>query len=325
MSSNTPVSFGKSSPCIQTPTADRLFASHWDKSKLQHSHTMALTYLEINGWIVTSEGVTLLIDPILEGSLDFGIPTLYKASKRVMDSQGLLQILPPIDAVLITQGLDDHAHAGTLREMSLLKTFQTVPIIAPPSALGTLRNSGFSGSNVKCIAHGEEVIIFSNNSPSDNGVRGALEVLATAGALVGPPWQARENGYIIGGKKKGVGVSSSRSPSLYIEPHVEFSLEELKNLAPVDIVITPVVGQSIKPGYELVHGPTDSLRLIETLRPNIVMPMNNGDVQQEGPACALVYEVGSIAEFGQRLGRQPWAKNIELIQVTPGQDIEITL
>jgi hypothetical protein len=54
--------------------------------------------------IVTINGVTVLIDPILDGPLDFGIPALYKAKKRVMASHGLLQKLPPIDGILITQG-----------------------------------------------------------------------------------------------------------------------------------------------------------------------------------------------------------------------------
>lgn len=318
MSTSSPVYSG-SSPRIKSLKADRLFDSHWRKSDIP-KNSLLLTYLEINGWIVTINGVTVLIDPILDGPLDFGIPALYKAKKRVMASHGLLQKLPPIDGVLITQGLDDHAHSRTLQLMSQQLAFQTAPIVAPPSAVGTLRKCGFLGNNVKSIGHGEEVYICAK----DNG-NNRLKIHATQGALVGPPWQARENGYIIGGgKRKGVGGDQS-VPSLYIEPHVEFSLEELKRLAPVDAVITPVVGQSIKPGYELVHGPNDSLRLIETLTPNFVMPMNNGDVDQEGPACALVQEVGSVAEFGQRLRNQDWAKDIELVQVIPGQDIEITV
>ena len=83
-----------------------------------------------------------------------------------------------------------------------------------------------------------------------------LQVIATAGALVGPPWQARENGYVV--------RSSARS--LYVEPHVEFDEAELRRLAPVDAVISPVSGQAL-PGIELVHGVADALRLVRALRP----------------------------------------------------------
>jgi L-ascorbate metabolism protein UlaG (beta-lactamase superfamily) len=304
-------------------TVDRLFDSHWRKKDLPRN-SLLLTYLEINGWILTINGVTVLVDPILDGPLDFGIPLLYKAKKRVIASEGLIPRLPPIDGILITQGLDDHAHSRTLQLMSKQLALKTLPIVAPPSAVGTLLNCGFLAGNVKSIHHGEEVYICAK----DNG-NNRLRIRATQGALVGPPWQARENGYIIGGgtsnNNKGRNGDVYTIPSLYIEPHVEFSSEELKLLAPVDVVITPVVGQSIKPGYELVHGPNDALRLIETLRPKFVMPMNNGDVIQEGPACALVLEVGSVAEFGQRLGKEDWAKGIELVPVKPGQDIEITV
>jgi L-ascorbate metabolism protein UlaG (beta-lactamase superfamily) len=311
-----------SASASSTPlTADRLFDSHWRKKDLP-TNSLLLTYLEINGWILTINGVTVLVDPILDGSLDFGIPFLYKANKRVMSSQGLIPRLPPIDGILITQGLDDHAHSRTLQLMSKQLTLKTSPVVAPPSAVGTLLKCGFLAANVKSINHGEEVYICAK----DNG-NNRLRIRATQGALVGPPWQARENGYILGGgtSRKGKSGDVSTIPSLYMEPHVEFSSEELKPLAPVDVVITPVVGQSVKPGYELVHGPNDALRLIDTLRPKFVLPMNNGDVDQEGPASALVLEVGSVAEFGERLAKEDWAKGIELVQVKPGQDIEITV
>ena len=79
---------------------------------------------------------------------------------------------------------------------------------------------------------------------------------------VGPPWQRRENGYI---------VSGSGGPSLYLEPHVEFDAEELAAPGPVDAVITPLGGQTL-PGFELVHGPAASAELIATLQPKWVQP-----------------------------------------------------
>eukprot|EP00966_Prymnesium_polylepis_P215570 4992139-Prymnesium_polylepis.1 len=88
---------------------------------------------------------------------------------------------------------------------------------------------------------------------------GGLSVRATSGALVGPPWQRRENGYVIAPLQPG------QSPSLYIEPHVEYDTAELAGLQ-VDAVITPVSGQGL-PGFELVHGPDSSIELVKRLRP----------------------------------------------------------
>eukprot|EP00966_Prymnesium_polylepis_P319067 7369319-Prymnesium_polylepis.1 len=50
------------------------------------SGACTLTYLEINGWLLSTSGVTVLVDPVLEGELDFGIPGIYSASKRVLPS-----------------------------------------------------------------------------------------------------------------------------------------------------------------------------------------------------------------------------------------------
>merc|ERR1712216_605156 len=55
-----------------------------------------LTYLEINGWLLSAGGVNVLCDPVLEGPLDFGIPDIYSASKRVLPPTGLIDTLPPL-------------------------------------------------------------------------------------------------------------------------------------------------------------------------------------------------------------------------------------
>jgi hypothetical protein len=58
--------------------------------------------------------------------------------------------------------------------------------------------------------------------------------MATSGALVGPPWSQRENGFILregGGGGGGV--------SVYYEPHCSFDARALQQEPPVDIVISP--------------------------------------------------------------------------------------
>ena len=72
--------------------------SHWSAAHAPAATSAAaatLTWLEINGWIITAGGVTVLVDPILEGGLDFGIPSIYSAQKRSLPASGLLDALPP--------------------------------------------------------------------------------------------------------------------------------------------------------------------------------------------------------------------------------------
>lgn len=50
----------------------------------------------------------------------------------------------------------------------------------------------------------------------------AVEIFATSGALLGPPWQAKENGYLIRGKAK-----QGNKYDLYYEPHCMYDEAEL--------------------------------------------------------------------------------------------------
>lgn len=291
------------------------FASHLTSNPKKNSVT--LTYLEINGWLLSMGGITVLIDPLLEGPLDFGIPGLYKGNKRILPSSGITESLPPIDCLLITQGLDDHAHVRTLRKLKTLDPL--VPIVAAPSAKSALKASGFfdskgRASNIKFLDHGKTTTIAPRDGPRANK-ESAISIRATEGALVGPPWQRRENGYILGG-------DSSKSPSVYIEPHVEFNRQELARLGPVDVVISPISGQGL-PAFELVHGSKDTVRLLETLKPKYLVPMQNGDIDTEGAVSKLVSELGSPEEFQERFAAS--GLTTKVLDVTPGQDFVVSV
>jgi uncharacterized membrane protein YgcG len=388
--------------------------------------SLILTYLEINGWLLTTtttsttaskrtsendhedeaithrQGtatLTILIDPILEGPLDFGLPGgLYVGTKKTLPSYGLTESsvrpLFPIDCLLLTQGLEDHAHVKTLKKLFSLDP--DIPIIAPPSAKNALQNAGFIGAassttsrqQVRFINHGEEIVIRPRQGrgggQGQDGDIGAATIRATEGALVGPPWQKRENGYIISpvtlpvappnnnnnnnnhdGKNHNTIISSF--PSIYIEPHVEFNEEELVKIGQskrprtsssssisssfggggssssssvgggnsiVDVVLSPITGQTL-PAFELVHGPADTIRLLQTLRPKYLVPMRNGNVQMSGPVAALVSEVGTDIDFQERLQTATMksssssssfvGSDIQIVEAPPGEDIVITL
>lgn len=109
------------------------------------------------------DGVKVLVDPILVGNLDFGIPWLFDAAKKFLKSfqvffffnnchprhmqnsfenqlacsdwdKTLVQLsdLPQVDCLLITQSLDDHCHLKTLKPLS--KMSPNLKVIATPNA-----------------------------------------------------------------------------------------------------------------------------------------------------------------------------------------------
>lgn len=288
-----------------------------------------LIYLEINGWLLNACGTNILIDPILEGGLDFGIPFAYDAVKRVLPSKGLVETLPQnIDALLITQGLDDHAHERTLEKLA--RRLPQLTVIAPPSAKPIVERHFPRAQYVTSRSRRIDLPYFGldalpmirlpRGSAADRANVGGLSITATSGALVGPPWQRRENGYVVRP------VARGEAPSLYIEPHVEYDAEELAELTrahgPVDAVITPISGQTL-PGFELVHGPSASVDLVRTLAPRWVLPMGNGAVDARGLAAPYVTQVGSREEFES--GLRAAGVSAEVLDVVPGEALTIAL
>ncbi len=77
-----------------------------------------------------------------------------------------------------------------------------------------------------------------------------------AGALVGPPWAKRENGFVFTENVTG-GVS------LYYEPHCDCGEGTLAGIGPVDMVITPVVNQELL-SFPLVRSLLESCEVLGT-------------------------------------------------------------
>ena len=61
-------------------------------------------------------------------------------------------------------------------------------------------------------------------------------LLQHAGALVGPPWSKRENGFVIRETAPG-GVK------LYYEPHCDYDEASVARIGKVDVVVTPANSQ----------------------------------------------------------------------------------
>uniref|UniRef100_A0A803QQC5 Metallo-beta-lactamase domain-containing protein n=1 Tax=Cannabis sativa TaxID=3483 RepID=A0A803QQC5_CANSA len=257
-----------------------------------------LTYLEGNSWLWEVGGVTLLVDPILVGNLDFGIPWLYDAAKKFLRSFQLSD-LPEIDCLLITQSLDDHCHLKTLNPLSA--KYPNLRVLATPNAKKLL-DPLFS--NTTYLEPGQSYVIEASNG---NKVR----VQATAGPVLGPPWQRPENGYLV--------TSPRDQLTLYYEPHCVYNKSSLEK-EKADIVITPVIKQLL-PNFTLVSGQEDAVQLAKLLQSKFVVPMKNGDLDSKGLLASLVQSEGTIQSFKDLLFKE--LPDAQILEPTAGVPLEI--
>ncbi|CAA0827985.1 Metallo-hydrolase/oxidoreductase superfamily protein [Striga hermonthica] len=270
------------------------------ESSDSESDVFKLTYLEGNSWLWEVGGAKILVDPILVGNLDFGIPWLYDAAKKFLRNFKL-DDLPELDCLLITQSLDDHCHLKTLKPLS--KKLSNLSVIATPNAKALL-DPLFS--NVTYLEPGQESEIKVNNGCN------AVNIRATAGPTLGPPWKRPENGYIV--------ISPKGKLRLYYEPHCVYNDKFLAKER-ADIVITPVIKQLL-PNFTLVSGQEDAVRLAKLLQAKFVVPMKNGDLDSKGLLSVLVQSEGTMASFKEILSKE--LQDVKVIEPTPGVPLDIS-
>lgn len=261
--------------------------------------TFKLTYLEGNSWLWEVGGLTILVDPILVGNLDFGIPWLYDAAKKFLKNYKLSD-LPQIDYLLITQSLDDHCHMRTLEPLSQM--LPNLGVIATPNAKALL-DPLFK--NVVYLEPGQSF----NMAASDGS---QVKVKATAGPVLGPPWQRPENGYLV--------TSPQGQLTLYLEPHCVYDKTFLEKER-ADIVITPVIKQLL-PSFTLVSGQEDAVQLAKTLGAKFIVPMQNGELDAKGLLAALVQSAGTLESFKELLSKE--IPNAVVLNPTPGIALDVS-
>ncbi len=250
----------------------------------------------------------MLLDPVLASPLDFGVPFLYKGEKKIVDGPAYIKN-NNIDYVLITQGFDDHLHLPTIK--ALMKYNPNLTYITPPSGENMLKSIGIPQNNQIVIKHRETIELNTKNNKEK------IKILATEGALLGPPWQAKENGYIISSN-----IRNPSFPSIYVEPHCMFNENELANQQ-VDYIISPIIAQEL-PFYTLVDGMQSVLKLQKTLKSKYIVPMANGDLTQSGLLANIIKTRGSIEEFQDILNDSSNSKCI-LVNCTPCVDIDLNM
>ncbi|KAF3431810.1 hypothetical protein FNV43_RR26546 [Rhamnella rubrinervis] len=267
-------------------------------SSFSGTDVFKLTYLEGNSWLWDVGGLKILVDPILVGNLDFGIPWLYDAAKKVLKNFQLSD-LPEIDCLLITQSLDDHCHLKTLKPFS--EKYRNLRVIATPNAKELL-DPLFS--NITYLEPGQRSVIEARNGSE-------VRVQATAGPVLGPPWQRPENGYLVS--------SPQGQLTLYYEPHCVYNKSFLENER-ADIVITPVIKQLL-PKFTLVSGQEDAVQLAKLLHAKFIVPMKNGDLESKGLLAGIIQAEGTIESFKELLSKE--LPDAQVLEPTPGVPLEI--
>jgi L-ascorbate metabolism protein UlaG (beta-lactamase superfamily) len=275
------------------------------------------THLEVNGmlWQVPGAELSIVVDPIAS-ELNFGIPWAYRAKKKLGEEETLDKIVQAKPShCLLSQGLDDHTHLATLTK--LVDRLPTLEFIVAPSARDKIA-SIVDKSRIQVLKPNQSI-----------SFKEGVTLQATEGALVGPPWQARENGWLL----------KVNGKSIYMEPHADvtdLTLERFQALGlQADIVISPVKEQSLpaqvpKPGqFTLVYGAKRALEIARALKAKVVIPLANGELETEGPLAGLVSSTGGPEDFSRLVEKDNKirfrASPIRMELPTPGVSLKVRL
>ncbi|KAK4536351.1 hypothetical protein CDCA_CDCA08G2376 [Cyanidium caldarium] len=275
---------------------------------LDYATVPRYTSLEGNSSVLEIGSLRVFIDPVLVGPLVFFHPMVFKQRKPSMfvepaptpeqTRQRLERQFGPVGCVLLTQSLPDHAHPPTLDCIP-----RDTEIVAVESARPLLERMRFD--RVDFLKEGEASWIYCG--PPDQPESEWVEFWAVPGAVVGPPWQAPENGYVIRHWKQG--EKRNQRTCLFrmlYEPHgyvnVDFAREVLADTADAagrltDVVLTPPLSVYVAGVYPLLSGARAAARLTQTLKPYTVIALRNWEGQQSGLLASLVSARGSLDEF----------------------------
>mmetsp|Transcript_52794 Transcript_52794/g.98878 ORF Transcript_52794/g.98878 Transcript_52794/m.98878 type:complete len:326 (+) Transcript_52794:37-1014(+) len=272
------------------------------------SDSPALTYFGINCFGLEIAGQRLLIDPLLVGSLVFfGQRWAFRGRRQRQDGPRPEDVSKQFDAIVLTQGLDDHCHRPTLEMVD-----RRVPVIANPSAAEKVQAMGFQDVSVL--------------RPEESLSRGHLRITAVPGSVVGPPWQDPENGYVFADERP-EGLSIGLEPhGNFLGPALGTSFQRLPMApaTPVDALVLPLTSQELA-GYRLVNGVEDAANTLEALdpMPRFLLPLRNGELDAEGVLAENLLQEGGLDEFRRLQQQRPRLREVELLDVTPGQRVAV--
>lgn len=252
---------------------------------------MDVIWLDSNSWLLTVGEQRILLDPWLVGELVFGQQAWLFKGEHPQPKP-----LPEdIDLILLSQGLEDHAHPPTLKALD-----QSIPVVGSPSAAKVAQELGYS--QVTALNHGETFTL-----------NGGVTIKAVPGALVGPT--TVENGYVLRDGATGV--------SLFYEPH-GFHREEIQQEGPVDVVITPVLDLALPLVGPIIRGQKGALELVNWLQPQVVLPTADaGEADYSGVLINWLKASGSAQALQAAIAQKGMTTRVLSPQV--GQPIALDL
>lgn len=262
------------------------------------SGPLVYTGLANNAFALTHCGTTLLIDPWLTGDLVFFSPSFFRGRKPIPTSNSPNPSdfdLSSADAILLTQGLPDHAHPPTLAKLP-----RDIPIIAPPSARAILQS--FSFTRVTIVSP-DDVI---RPVPS----RPDIILSLGRGSVVGPPWSAPQ---------LALHLSFGMQPALtlYHEPHGNHDPLFLARHKHPDVAIAPVVATQLPAlRYFLVNGVPQAIELCRAAQPRQVLLFDNSSGEQTGWLSKQLRTTGGPSEFRQAVKKEG-LENMEILSDLP--------
>ncbi|MBD2082865.1 MBL fold metallo-hydrolase [Leptolyngbya sp. FACHB-17] len=250
---------------------------------------MYLTWLDSNSWLLELADRRLLLDPWLVGELTFGnVGWLFKGT-RSHDRP----IPENLDLILLSQGIEDHAHPETLKRLD-----RSIPVVASTSAAKVAQAIGFK--SITTLKPGES---FTLNS--------SVQIQATVGSALGPATQ--ENGYLLTELPTGV--------TMYYEPHGN---HPSALPTPIDVVITPMIDLALPLVGSIIKGTESAIDLAKQVKPQVMLPTAaGGEIQFEGVLISLLKEIGNVEDFRAKLAQANL--NTQVIEPKPGDRIEIAV
>lgn len=252
---------------------------------------MQLTWFDSNSWLIEVGGQTILLDPWLEGALVFGnLPWLFKGEKSQK-----YNLPEEISLILLSQGLEDHAHPPTLKILD-----HSIPVVGSMNAAKVAE--GLNYQQVTALKPEESFILNQK-----------VEIRAFPGSIVGP--QAIENAYLI--------TDLTTGDRLYYEPHGYHS-PTIKSFAPVDVVLVPIAGLSLFGLVPILRGQQTSLELCQWLQPKVILPTAAaGQITYNGIIANIVREEGTIDSFRHLLVEN--CLETQIITPKPGEKINLSV
>ncbi len=252
---------------------------------------MYFTWLDSNSWLIEIGGKRILLDPWLVGPLVFGnLPWLFKGQRTTPRS-----IPENIDLILLSQGLEDHAHPPTLKQLD-----RNIPVVASPNAAKVVQELGYT--QITALEHGETFTLANQ-----------VEIKAFPGSPIGPTLV--ENGYLLKELERGY--------TLYYEPHGYHS-SFIKEAAPVDVVIAPIVSLQLLWLAPIIKGSKSALKACQWLQPQVILPTAaGGDVVFEGLLTPWISDIGTIEDFRALLAQNNLSTKV--IEPKPGETFELEL